>query len=71
MSNPDDAFQPLPDTSANMAKIIQDLAESRLNLQFDLNILKEAYEEQAKELEHFRNLATPEQRQVYRILKQN
>lgn len=37
----------------------------------DLTLLKEQYELQAAELEHFKNLATPEQRQLYRIIKLN
>ena len=72
MSTPDE-FQPLPDQpiEERMAKIIQQLAEDRLGLQMDLTLLKEQYELQAAELEHFKNLATPEQRQLYRILKHN
>jgi hypothetical protein len=59
------------EVSAPFLKIINELAESKLNLSIDLATLSEAYKEQEKELEYFRNLATPEQRQVYRILKQN
>lgn len=71
--DPNAPFQPLPagQSSIPMSQIIQELAEQRLNLQFDLTLLKEQYELQAKELEHFKNLATPEQRQLYRILKNN
>ena len=72
MSTPDE-FQPLPDKpiEERMKRIIQQLAEDRLGLQMDLTLLKEQYELQAAELEHFKNLATPEQRQLYRILKNN
>ena len=68
-----DEFQPLPDKpiEERMKRIIQQLAEDRLGLQMDLTLLKEQYELQAAELEHFKNLATPEQRQLYRILKNN
>jgi len=69
-------FKPLPEKSLEenvirMGEVIQELAEQKMNLQIDLAVLKEAYKLQEEELEHFRNLATPEQRQVYRILKQN
>lgn len=75
-NDPDAAFQPLPDMDPatrieSMTNVIQTLAEDRLGLQMDLTLLKEQYEIQAAELEHFRNLATPEQRQMYRILKHN
>jgi hypothetical protein len=75
-NDPDAAFQPLPDTDPatrieSMTNVIQAIAEDRLGLQMDLTLLKEQYEIQAAELEHFRNLATPEQRQLYRILKHN
>jgi len=68
-----DEFQPLADKpiEERMKRIIQQLAEDRLGLQMDLTLLKEQYELQAAELEHFKNLATPEQRQLYRILKHN
>jgi hypothetical protein len=69
-------FKPLPEKSIEenviaMGKIIQELAEQKMNLQIDLAVMTEAYKIQEEQLEHFRNLATPEQRQVYRILKQN
>jgi hypothetical protein len=75
-NDPDAAFQPLPDMNPDlriqsMTRVIQDLAENRLGLQMDLTLLKEQYELQAEELEHFKNLATPEQRQMYRIIKLN
>jgi hypothetical protein len=75
-NDPDAAFQPLPDTDPatrieSMTNVIQALAEDRLGLQMDLTLLKEQYELQAAELEHFKSLATPEQRQMYRILKHN
>jgi hypothetical protein len=75
-NDPDAAFQPLPDMNPDlriqsMTRVIQDLAEDRLGLQMDLTLLKEQYELQAEELEHFKNLATPEQRQMYRIIKLN
>jgi hypothetical protein len=54
-----------------MGKVIQELAEQKMNLQIDLAVMTEAYKIQEEQLEYFRNLATPEQRQVYRILKQN
>jgi len=75
-NDPDSAFQPLPDMDPairieSMTKVIQAISEDRLGLQMDLTLLKEQYELQTAELEHFKNLATPEQRQLYRILKHN
>jgi hypothetical protein len=69
-------FKPLPEKSleenvARMGQVIQELAEQKMNLQIDLAVMTEAYKLQEEELNHFRNLATPEQRQVYRIIKQN
>ena len=69
-------FKPLPEKSIEenviqMGKVIQELAEQKMNLQIDLAVMTEAYKIQEEQLEYFRNLATPEQRQVYRILKQN
>jgi hypothetical protein len=69
-------FKPLPEKSLEenviqLGKVIQELAEQKMNLQIDLAVMTEAYKLQEEELNHFRNLATPEQRQVYRILKQN
>lgn len=68
-------FTPLvPDSATRLAlleKIVQEMAEYRMALQLDLNILKEQYELQSKELEYYKSLALPEQRQLYRILKNN
>jgi hypothetical protein len=69
-------FKPLPERSLEenvirMGEVIQELAEQKMNLQIDLAVMTEAYKLQEEELNHFRNLATPEQRQVYRIIKQN
>jgi hypothetical protein len=69
-------FKPIPEKSIEenviqMGKVIQELAEQKMNLQIDLAVMTEAYKIQEEQLEYFRNLATPEQRQVYRILKQN
>jgi hypothetical protein len=69
-------FKPLPEKSLEenvirMGEVIQELAEQKMNLQIDLAVMTEAYKLQEEELNHFRNLATPEQRQVYRIIKQN
>jgi hypothetical protein len=69
-------FKPLPEKSIEenvirMGQVIQELAEQKMNLQIDLAVMTEAYKLQEEELNHFRNLASPEQRQVYRIIKQN
>lgn len=72
----EEEFKPLPEKTIEenvirMGEVIQELAEQKMNLQIDLAVMTEAYKLQEEELTHFRNLATPEQRQVYRIIKQN
>ena len=54
-----------------MQQVINELAEQKLNLQMDLTLLAESYRLLELETEHFRSLATPEQRQLYRVLNQN
>lgn len=68
-------FKPLDiDDNARLLvleKVVQQMAEDRMGLLMDLTLLKEQYELQAKELAHFKALASPEDRQLYRILKNN
>ena len=54
-----------------MQQVINELAEQKLNLQMDLTLLAESYRLLELETEHFRSLATPAQRQLYRVLNQN
>ena len=58
-------------TIEQLETAFQQMAEEKLGLQMDLTLMKEMYALQAKELEHFKALALPEQRQLYRILYNN